>query len=86
MEVLPTAEVPLADNLTDFSFSSKLFRLCGTTRFVNRNHFVAYLKLDGQWFLVDGVDGVGDPQMLTNDDEMIGERNFFFFSVSDSVP
>jgi len=86
VEVLPTAEVPLADNLTDFSFSSKLFRLCGTTRFVNRNHFVAYLKLDGQWFLVDGVDGVGDPQMLTNDDEMIGERNFFFFSVSDSVP
>lgn len=69
----------------DFTFLAKRFQLRVVTRFVNRNHYVAYVLHGGMWYMVDGNAGVHEPQDLQDDSGMIGARNFYWFSVSDNM-
>ena len=44
-------------------------------------HFVTYLCHHGQWFLYDGQRGIHAPEILIDETEMIGGRDYTFYRV-----
>ena len=68
----------------DVVFQDRVLHLAAVTRFVNGNHFVTYVRdrTDATlWYLVDGIKGVFAPAKFTDDESMMGSRDFFFYSV-----
>jgi len=82
IEASNSGRIPLRQGV-DFQLLGKRFQLRAVTRFVGSIHFVAYVTKENRWYMVDGYSGVYEPQDLDDDFGMIGERNYFWFSVTD---
>lgn len=63
----------------DINFLHKKYELVAATRFVNRNHFVTYVKYENNWYCYDGMGPTVTPVQVNSEKDFEGERNLFFY-------